>query len=236
MMKMKWFTFILAGKKGLRSNGFIWFRPRCSRGSNGLFKHKPNTKFWCSYWLNFGSSFIFFVLQDSVSVQWFEKIFFFLTLFMCKPWSVAGRTEHQQQWVSNIYSQSERIVQGSVKNTNTARILFWWVTWQQLVLPSNWNCKKKFSSVSAFFFLISVFFWLASLVGRMVAFQHGLQITTQRPRTSHQVARCMLVLFLLSHWHHKSPYCCALWKQCEQCAFHVVRTIHPSKRVRSTSR
>lgn len=114
----------------------------------------------------------FFFLQDSVSVQWFEMIFFFLTLFMCKPWSVAGRTEHQQQWVSNIYSQSERIVQGSVKNTNTARILFWWVTWQQLVLPSNWNCQVLFSF--SLFFLLSVFFWLASLVGRMVAFQHKI--------------------------------------------------------------
>lgn len=81
MMKMKWFTFILACKKGLSSNGFIWFRPRCSQGSNGVFKHKPNTKFWCSYWLNFGSSFIFFFLQDSVSVQWFEMIFFFFYSF-----------------------------------------------------------------------------------------------------------------------------------------------------------
>lgn len=190
-MKMKLFTFILACKKCLRSNGFISFCPRCSRGSNGLFEHTPNTKFWCSYWLNFGSSFILFfyrLLFLCSDLKWF------LTLFMCKPWSVAGRTEHQQQWVSNIYSQSERIVQGSVKNTNTARILFWWVTWQQLLLPSNWNCQVLFSF--SFFFLISVFFWLDALVGRMVAFQHGLQITTQHPRTSHQVAYCMLVLFL----------------------------------------
>lgn len=165
------------------------------------------------------------------------KCFFFLTLFMWKPWSVAGRTEHQQQWVSNIYSQSERIVQGSVKNTNTARILFWWVTWQQLVLPSNWNCQVLFS-FSFFFFFWSVCssdlpLWLEG----WLRFNTRLQITTQHPRTSHQVAHCMLVLFLLSHWNHKSLYCCALWKQCEQCGFHAVRTIHPSKRaVRSTSR
>lgn len=166
--------------------------------------------------------FFFFPAGFCLSAVIWNDFFFFWTLFMCKPWSVAGRTEHEHQWVSNIYSQSERIVQGSVKNTNTARILFWWVTRQQLVLPSN-----KFSSVSA----SSFFFWSACSSDLPLWLEGWLRSNTVY-RLQHNTPE---LLIILSHWNHKSLYCCALWKQCEQCAFRVVRAIHPSKRVCSAS-
>lgn len=142
-------------KKSIKSNGFIRFRPWCSVEVMSFSNTHPIPSSVVNIDLTLAlPSFLVF---SSVSVQWFEMIF---DSFHELTSVVTGRSEHGQERVSNIYSQSERIVQGSVKNTDVARILFWWVTWQVLLLPSNWDKQILFSF--SFFFL---FFLLLLLEG-----------------------------------------------------------------------